>query len=493
MLPSEDFYVDTVLSLIAAGDFPAAAVAAREHGLAPPDRPLPWAAGELALALEALAGGRYETGLARGTAALAVLEPSRHAAQLPCAVSELGFALGKQGDPQAGLSWAARAAALARQHGRQGQDMGYIKMLSNEGCLHGMSHHYSRAVTILSKASRLAQKLAPRHIQSTCLNNLAYAWLARAGGMEIAEGPAVQIRAAAQRADVLAGRALAAATLAQDIGSQAWARATQARAWVLQGRLDEAEPHLQQALSQSSQHLQSKVEIHRGLMDLYRRRGNWQAARAQRAAALALCDAEGYGPLQLVLFQDAFVMETEAGEPVAALGWWLKDFQGQQALRSQGPADGAAVPAVDADTGLLSYGALEAVAQSEFEQGHGLAVALLRADGLPESARPPLAAARALAVAWQTGYLAAQGVDGGFVLLFAEQHAARALALCETLRQRVAQAWAEPLPPGVAPSLSLGLAWREADADLPGLIGRARQALQSAQAQGGNRVQTARP
>jgi GGDEF domain-containing protein len=509
--------LDDVMAKLGAGEFTAAALAGRRLLQQLPQQALPegdearvlcLAAAALCEAVEALVAGRYEAGLAGVQAPLALLQASPWRGELAQVFSAIGFAMGKLGDAHSGLPWVRRAAELAKA---QGHTAARIKILSDEGCLHGMLLHYTQAISTLTEACALAQRLGTRSVQERCLNNLAYAWMARAGNLQAAGAPR-QVQAAALRAEVLAGRALAIATMAGDLGSQAWSRNNRARAWVLQGRLDEALPEMHLALAESQGFHQYTVEIRRSLMDLHRRRQDWAAARAQLAAALALSDEQGYEPMHMVLFEDAALLETQAQRPTEALVWWLRHFQGLQARQrvqrravasAAGLYDSQALPHwpppgnraaavgvehwLDPDTALLNLSGLDAIAQAEFDQGHALAVAVMRVDAAARTVDEPclLQVARLVAAEWQAGFVAARGLGGTCVLLFPELPTPAVLAICERLRQRVAAAFTEG--PGL--TVSMGLVVREDESDLASLMPLAVQALQAAVEHGGNCIQ----
>jgi GGDEF domain-containing protein len=464
------------------------------------------AAAEVFEALTDMTRGRYSQALQQVGPPLAVLETGPNRGDLAYALSCIGFVFGKLGDPQRGLAWVARAKALAQASGRTVEA---TRALSDEGCLHVMLDHHERGIAALTEAATLALRSAPRFGQAAVQANLAFAWLLHAQRLQ-RQGSLDAAAAAAGSAVAWADRAFDAAAWSAVLPTQAWARTVRARALLLQGRADEAQADLQQALVWAGGFAQVQVEVLHGLLALHRLRGQPDQARARLQSALALCEGEFYLPVRLALLEDAVQMEYEANAPQQALAWWLQHFQSlQQQYRSRQALPGAAVAPPDAalfsppgrradgdaahvdwldeHTALLNWRGLERVGQLAFAGPQALTVAVLRVDG----AAVPLAVhdgvARLLAQAWQPGFVAGSGLGNSFLLLFPAMPAVAARALCDSLRADLAAP-----PPGVRATLSCGIATQRAThADLQALMAEALQALGAVIQAGGDRVMAA--
>lgn len=468
--------------------------------------------------------GRYEAGLARVRAPLERLEARGLEPQLGYAYSSIGFAIGKLGDPQTGLHWVARAS---RSADRAGPVVARIKALNDEGCLHGLLHHHEQAVRKLMQASTLAQQGAPRLAQVGSMVNLTYALLLQARSL-LQQGLASRARAVAQRALAWADRARRAGEPGTEVAPVMLLGADvfRARALLLLDQCDEAQRLLRAALQQVEEvqaYRQVHVEALRAWVALYRQQGRLDEARQHLQRALTLCDEEGYEPVRLDVLEEGIELETEQGEPSAALALWLQHFavtRAQHRARqrvdgAQGVAlaDAATLPwpdprerrAFDAAaswrdpvTGLLNDRGLEAVGQAAFETGGELAVALLRVEGPGPDRATTVRLGRLLAAAWSSGCLAARAVGGTFVVLCPDLPPDRARALCAQLHATLAQALQPAAGPAAAraaevpatsPTLSGGFAARDRQETLDALMVDAVAALQRALALGGNRFE----
>lgn len=489
-----------------------------------PVEPLPALAALCEALFDAMCG-RYELGLARARAPIERLETLGLADRLAYAHSCIGFAIGKLGDPQAGLAWVERALEAAE---RLGQFTARIKALNDAGCLHALLHHHELAIRKLTLAATLAQQGAPRLAQTGSMANLACALLLQARNL--------QQQGLAARATDAAGRALSWADRARRAGEQGSEVASvmllgvdvfRARALLMLGRCEEASELLRAALQQVQPYRQVQVEALRGLLALCRQQGQVDEARLHLAAALALCDAEGYEPARLEVLEEGVELETELGQPVRALALWLQHFvlvqqQHRARQRVEQPPGGAGATFAaaapqrwpeardraalqeidgwrDPLTGLLNDRGLETVAQAAFEQGADLAVALLRVDAAAVGAAALVSLGQAAAQAWSRRCLPARAVGGTFVVLCPDQAPERALEVCRQLYtemsralQSAAAAHGASAAPGNAQgpaTLSAGFAARSRHADLESLMGDAVAALQRAIAQGGNRFE----
>ncbi len=470
------------------------------------------AALQLFEALLEMTRGRYEPALARIREPLARVEAGPYAGALAYVYSCIGFALGKLGDPHSGLHWVARGAALAR---RRGGVVETIKVLSDEGCLHGLLQHHERSIARLTEAGTLAQKSAPRFAQAACLGNLAYTWLLFAHTLR-AQGVDEKAGDAARRAVDWADRAYRASVSSGVKANAGWALTIRSRARLELDQVDEAEADLQQAQTLCAGYAQLRVELLRGLLALHRRRGRFDDARGALLEAMALCDGEGYEPVRIALLEDAVLLCIEAGSHTEALAWWVRHFDALQSQfksrqRIQDAAPGTLVHAaadvrwpdprrrhaaeahaaaewLDEVTGLLNMRGFEHVGQAAFESGLGLGVALLRIDGPVADAATTARVAAQVAAAWQSGFVAARGVGHNLLLLFPEARGDHALVLCEQLCGEVAADGGHP-----PLTVSIGLALQDQHRDLAALLADAVRALEQAMAAGGGRVRQASP
>jgi len=160
----------------------------------------------------------------------------------------------------------------------------------------------------------------------------------------------------------------------------------------------------------------------------------------------------------------------------------------------QGLWSGIPDHARDPLTGLPGRWALEHVVTTQLPQkAEGLAVAVLRIDGLEEVASQRGAVfaevlrahvARTLSASVRDEDVVGCLEDGEFAVLMRVPNHWFARATCERLRVRVAS---RPLS-GLLPTISIGVAFWNEHPDMESLLQEARQGLNCAQTDGGNRV-----
>lgn len=527
------------LDLLAKQHFDAAQACMDAHADACPDVANRTRA-ELIRGMLLLLRSEFEAGLLLTVPALNTLEAlgQTEGCALGYGYTGYGFACG--GDPERGLDFVERgfalpdAQALPAEHARLLNIRGVL--LSLAGHLDRSNHTLLQALALLPKAGRGAAPFA-FFMANLALNRNHRAELALQQGTALP-----QVRQAARQALRLAQRGLDALTHSTDPRGRQRCLIELARANALLGHFELAQQQLDLL---GTEELEGPVQLARLRVQLRLQRMLGQFGPARQTLAQALdCGRERGLPIQLLqVYQDAVQLETEAGCWAEALQWSDRHAQFMEEncrrrlrmvvshadafieagrARSLARREAARVADLsqarqrlvegerhwqdlalrDALTGLYNRGGFHERAQALWAGVAPLALAIVDADHF-KRVNDSFGHAIGDAVLRQLAQLLLQACRpddlvarlGGeeFVLLLNDANTAQAAQVCERVRAQVAgHDWAA-LHPGLAITVSLGLAERSPADDCAALLERADQALYAAKSQGRNRCVQAPP
>jgi len=537
--------VAAVLALAADGNFTGALDLASQPSEEAPPEPLHRTLGiepdldtvvELIRGVNEMRSGHYADGLSLALPALTKLEECECRYELAWAWSAAGYSLGHIGDPERGLERVAKAVTLSE---RRGDDRQLIRSMSDRGSLRAMAGDLELALESLDAALELARAKGLRLEEAGCLNNLAYTLIDHARSLGASQ--AGEREEAAKRALALAEATVAIASGVGSARLKAWGHADTAAAVLLLGDPEKAKLEVGRARSLAAEHPRIRCEIlvtgARADLEL----GETEFARLALEEAWTLARDEGYGSITDRILESRVALEERAGRPFEALAWArLRIEELNASFRSRvtalkrsaalfmelerlRQAEQAARERIDelseanrtlsrqstywkdealtdTLTGCLNRRGLAILAEPLFGSGLPLALAILDADhfklvndvhGHAVGDRVLRTIARTMMGAVREGDLVARYGGEEFVIVIPRAGAEAATATCERIRSGIeGRDWGR-IAPGLAVTVSLGLAVGEGAVSGDQLLERADEALYRAKAEGRNRVRLA--
>lgn len=408
-------------------------------------------------------------------------------------VNNVGNVHGELGDYARALEYHTRAAALKQQ---LGDDRGHAITLSNIGLTYRNQADYGHALDCFEQAIGIARKLGDRSVEAHVLEEIA--------GLYLASGnPVAALSFFRESVEV--------ARASDGLFAEVDSRIGIGNALVALGRADEASSELEEVLA-LAQRIDSRWLIfraHLALSEAYEAAGDHAQAlehfRAYHRVEDEVFSAEAERRIQFTIAQ----VEVERSEREAELLRTKNDELSAaneekarllEVLRQQAE-ELERLSREDALTGLFNRRHVDAALALEWERarrfGRDLSVAVADVDHF-KAVNDRFSHAvgdevlRRVAEILRAGTRAVDVVGrwGGeeFVLLLVETPPERAAGLCEKLRAAVeAHDW-PAVAPGLAVTLSLGVAGSGEAADPAALLAAADARLYQAKRAGRNRV-----
>lgn len=457
--------------------------------------------------------GRYEDGLAKSLPALDVLEQHQLGDRVDWLYSAIGYSLGNLGDPERGMEWALRALAMTED---RPSSPGRRKAFSTQGSLLGLMRQFEPALAALRNALQIAEAQAVPRAIALCHANIASALIEWVRSL--------RDEAPASRTNALALEALQAVETALTIDAEDGPAQTRLAAGIYRGealsllaRHRQAREALSALLPLATGNEHRRAELLLALAKVCLADGDTAAARSHLRDVEQLAGQQGFEVLLLQVLPTAVELEIMAGNVHAALACSQRHaalleqhyrhrvlaatrtaelFAEAERLRRESRAwEDAALR--DTLTGTLNRRGLSRQAEHVMRSHTPMAVAALDADHFKQ-VNDQHGHAVGDAVLCQLSQLIGMHSRAGdslariggeeFILLLPGADADSAHRTCERMRQAIEQfPWAT-LAPGLAVTVSIGLACRSGETQLETLIKRADEALYRAKHAGRNRV-----